>query len=68
MTLEDIQTAISECTTAELEGLLRDMRHNRTKEDIIITKVREKKNALDKMLDGMTPEMARQLLAQLGGK
>jgi len=64
--LEDIVTTISEMSDEELFEALKDIRHNRTKETIILTKAREKKNSADKVLANMTPEMARALLAQMG--
>lgn len=64
--LEDIITTIGEMTDEELFEALRDIRHNRTKETIIITKAREKKTSADKIMSGMTPEMAKALLAKMG--
>lgn len=64
--LEDIIQTISDMTDDELYESLRDIRHNRTKETIILTKAREKKDSTEKLLNGMTPEMARALLAKMG--
>ena len=64
--LEDIVTTISEMTDEELFESLRDIRHNRTKETIILTKAREKKDTSAKLLDKMTPELAAMLLKQMG--
>jgi len=64
--LEDIKRTIDEMSAEELCDALRDIRHNRTKETIIITKAREKKDASEKLLQNMTPEIARVLLKQMG--
>jgi uncharacterized protein YrzB (UPF0473 family) len=64
--LEDIVTTINEMTDEELFEALRDIRHNRTKETIILTKAREKKDAGASLLNKMTPELAAALLRQMG--
>ena len=64
--LEDIVTTINEMTDEELFEALRDIRHNRTKETIILTKAREKKDSGEKLLEKMTPELAAMLLKQMG--
>lgn len=67
MNLEDIQQAISELSTEELEEVLKDIRNNRTKETILVTKVREKKDNVDKLLNSLTPDMVAALLKSMGG-
>lgn len=67
MNLEDIQQAISELSTEELEEVLKDIRNNRTKETILVTKVREKKDSVDKLLNSLTPDMVAALLKSMGG-
>jgi DNA invertase Pin-like site-specific DNA recombinase len=67
MRLEDIQEAIAELSTEELEELLKDIRHNRTKETILVTKVREKKDNIDKMLGNLSGDQIAALLKSLGG-
>lgn len=64
--LDDIVTTIKDMSDEELYEALKDIRHNRTKETIILTKAREKKNSADKLLANITPEMAKALLAQMG--
>ena len=64
--LEDIITTINEMSDDELSEALREIRHNRTKETIIITRAREKKDSTDKLLAKMTPEMAKALLKSMG--
>jgi uncharacterized protein YrzB (UPF0473 family) len=64
--LEDIVTTINEMTDEELFEALRDIRHNRTKETIILTKAREKKDTGAALLNKMTPELAAMLLKQMG--
>lgn len=64
--LEDIITTISEMTDDELYEALRDIRHNRTKETIILTKARQKKDTSEKVMEAMTPEMALAMLKKMG--
>ena len=64
--LEDIITTISEMTDEELFEALRDIRHNRTKETIILTKARAKKDTSEKVMEAMTPEMALAMLKKMG--
>ena len=70
MTLDDIQSSIDELSTEELEQLLKDIRHNRTKETILVTQVKEKKAAIDKAVAALSPDQIAKLMAQLmgGGK
>ena len=65
MTLEDIQEAITELSTEELEDLLKAIRNNRTKETILVTAVKEKKNALDKMLGSLSSDEIAKLMTSL---
>ena len=66
MLLEDIKKTIAEMSDDELCEALKDIRHNRTKETIILTKAREKKDASDALLKQMTPEMKLAMLRKLG--
>ena len=65
MTLDDIQTAITELSTEDLEDLLKAIRNNRTKETILVTKVKENKTALDKMISNMSQDDLAKLMASL---
>ena len=64
--LEDIVTTIEQMTDEELFEALREIRHNRTKETIILTKAREKKDTTSKVMESMTPEMALALMKKMG--
>ena len=64
--LEDIVLTIGEMTDDELYDALREIRHNRTKETIILTKARQKKDTSEKVMEAMTPEMALAMLKKMG--
>lgn len=65
--IEEIKKTIAEMSDEELVEALGEIRHNRTKETIVLTKARQKKDSADKLLENMTPEMAAALLKQLMG-
>ena len=65
MLIEEIKKTIDEMTDEELMEALTDIRHNRTKETVILTKARAKKDSSDKLLGSLTPEMAAMLLKQM---
>lgn len=65
MELSDLQKSLSQMTDEELEELLREIRHNKTNENIIAKKEKqskEKSNNLEKMMKGLSPEQLKQLM------
>lgn len=67
MKLEDLQSAVKEMSTEDLEELLRSVRHNRTSENVIAKKEKVNKGKQDeisKLLSKLSPE---QIAALLGG-
>ncbi len=65
MELSDLQKSLSEMSDAELEELLREIRHNKTNENVIAKKEKqskEKSSNLEKMMKGLTPEQLRSLM------
>lgn len=68
MKLEDLQSAVRDMSTEDLEELLRSIRHNRTSENVIAKKERVNKGKQDeisKLLSKLSPE---QIAALLGGE
>lgn len=66
MIIEQLKTSISAMSDTELEELLRDIRHNRTTENVVAKKEKknkEKKSELDKLLAQLSPEQIAALLA-----
>lgn len=68
MKLEDLQSAVRDMSTEDLEELLRSVRHNRTSENVIAKKEKVNKGKQDeisKLLSKLSPE---QIAALLGGE
>lgn len=68
MKLEDLQTAVKDMSTEDLEELLRSIRHNRTSENVIAKKEKVnkgKKDEIAKLISKLSPE---QIAALLGGE
>ncbi len=76
MQLKDLVTPIRDLTDEELKEKLRSIRHNRTVVRPAAAKKTEragkkesraKVSAVDKLLDGLSPEQKAELIKQLGG-
>lgn len=76
MQLKDLVTPIRDMTDEELREKLRSIRHNRTvvrpaaakkTERTEKKESRAKVSAVDKLLDGLSPEQKAELIKQLGG-
>ena len=67
MKLEDLQSAVRDMSTEDLEELLRSIRHNRTSENVIAKKEKlnkSKQDEISKLISKLSPE---QIAALLGG-
>ena len=68
MKLEDLQSAVKDMSTEDLEELLRSIRHNRTSENVIAKKEKSnqgKRDEIAKLLSKLSPT---QIAALLGGE
>ena len=68
MKLEDLQSAVRDMSTEDLEELLRSIRHNRTSENVIAKKEKlnkSKQDEISKLISKLSPE---QIAALLGGE
>lgn len=68
MKIEDLQKSISQMSDEELEELLREIRHNRTTENVVAKKekkIKEKKSEIDKLLSQLSPAQIQELLKSM---
>jgi hypothetical protein len=67
MKLEDLQSSVRALSTEDLEELLRNIRHNRTTENVIAKKEKvnkTKKDELQKLLSKLSPDQIKLLLGE----
>lgn len=66
MMLEDLQLSLKDMSDEELEELLKEIRHNRTTENVIKkkeVKKKKEKNELEALLSKLSPDQLAALLA-----